>query len=104
MKKLPKGSYVWADWKKLHKQGKVVDDYYPVYTPTTYQGMLQVKPVSQAQLDRPLLPEYKEFWIDPNDLVDAPAEPVTTPQPPTATISDEQAAQAIVTVLKYIKQ
>ncbi len=98
MKKLPKGSYVWADRRKVHKQGKVINDYPPKFKGEPYQGMQEIFPVPQSALDRPLLKDYPDFWVDPNDLVEAEALPAPVP----SGITDAQAGQAFVALVRWL--
>jgi hypothetical protein len=101
---LPAGKYVYGDWKKLHEQGKVKNNYYPTLLNEKYQGMQKIKPVPEVVLDRDLNENYPDFWIDPKDLVsDADTVP-TPPTTPTGTISDKIAGEAFVIVMKWIAQ
>ena len=99
MKKLPKGSYVWADRRKVHKQGKVLEDYLPKFKGELYQGMQPIMPVPQSALDRPLLNDYPDFWVDPNDLVEVD---IFVPIPTPSGITDEQAGQAFVALVRWL--
>ena len=100
MKILKAGGYIWADRSKLHKQGKVIADYAIYPLKTNYLPMAPIQDVPQAALDRPLnLDSYPNFWVDMDDCVDNQSNPV-----PTGTISDEMAAQAILTLIKFWKQ
>jgi hypothetical protein len=103
MKTLTQGKYVWGEWKKLFKQGKLVStiEIVPI---KEYQGMYRINPPSIDVLPRnPNSENYPEFWVDKLDVV----EYVPTPPPPVPTpneISDYDVSLAIVTLLKWLKQ
>lgn len=97
---LPAGKYVWGDRRKVHKQGKLVKDVVPIFL-ETYQGMSKIRPLAPEVFGKTeVQPDYPDYWIDPNDLVEQ--EP--TPPTPVGTVSDEELANALVVVIKYIKQ
>lgn len=93
MKYLPQGKYVWADWKRLHEQGKVVRNIFPVIT-ETYQGMMKIKPLPETDFDRKFQEGYDEFWINPADLVDDAIQ--------QSTITDAMAGVYFVAIMKWI--
>lgn len=98
MKFIPKDTRIWADNKMLHKQGRATDDIplYPSFIEKEYDTWIRVR-LTQRDIDKPLENIYPDFWVEKSLLVE------WGELEPTPAISDEQAAEAIVTLLKYIK-
>ena len=99
-------TYVYADNKGSHKQGKA-------YPPR----VLKVKNVWQTSwyeiedpgaLDRPIdRGKYPAFWVRQAEVGHIAPQPEPDPEPepiPGWGVSDEQAANAIVILLKWLKQ
>ena len=110
MKVLPIGTRIWADNKMLHKQGRATYDVvlFPSIIITEYADWMSVR-LTQKEVDQPLQDIYPDFWVEKNLLKDwVNPEPIPEPDPvPTplpSGISDEQAAAAFVTFLKWCKQ
>ena len=103
MKFIPQGTRIWADNKMLHKQGRAADDIplYPGLIEKEYDTWMRVK-LTQKDIDKPLEEIYPDFWVEKSLLVEWEDQIPT--QPPAGTISDEQAAQAVVTLLKYCRR
>ena len=101
MKILKAGGYVWADRGKVHKQGKVIRDYAIFPLKTNYVPMAPISPVKQTDLDRQLVDDYPDFWVDLRDCVESEV-PVPVPTPTPSGITDAQAGQAFVLLVKWL--
>ncbi len=99
MKYLPKGKYVYGDWKKIHEQGKVMRNIFPVIT-ETYQGMHKIRPLPESDFDRKLEENYPDFWVYPAEMVDMSNE--TLPPTTSSAISDAQAGNYFVQLVLWI--
>jgi len=93
------GTIIWSDNNKTHKAGRV-----PIHTMLI---VLSVK--AQAgwySIKRPLRlslepnPKYPDYWVRIEDTVTSFEE---EPPPPLVGVTDEDAAQAILTLLKWLK-
>jgi len=99
-------AYVWATNKADHKQTKA----YP------HHGLRVISIWQNAwyEIEEPPVLDGRtlsgnNFWVRQSDVSLNPPEdiqdPLPTPDPiPTYGVSDEQAANAIVTILKYLRQ
>jgi hypothetical protein len=69
--------------------------YYPWY---------QIRPISQEFMTIKVDPNYPDWFVHSDDCL--PGVPGVPPVPPVPTtgITDEQAAQALVTIIKFMKQ
>ena len=102
MKILKAGGYVWADRGKVHKQGKVIADYAIYPLKTNYVPMAPIAPVKQIDLDRQLdLENYPNFWVDLRDCVEVDVQ-VPTPTPTPSGLTDAQAGQAFVVLVRWL--
>ena len=68
----------------------------------------QIRPISQEYMSIKIDKNYPDWFVNAEDCATGapgvpPVPPVPTPEP-AGTITDEQAAQALVTVIKFMKQ
>jgi hypothetical protein len=64
--------------------------------------MVPIKPVSQLDIDRQLdLKLYPDFWVDLRDCVEV-TDPTPTPTPTPSGITDAQAGQAFVALVRWL--
>ena len=102
------GTIIWSSVRANHKQGRVsanralavIDDSGKYY---------ELDPVINGSLDRDVdITRYPNFYVARADVAfqpyveEPPVDP--PPSPPFGLVSDEQAAVAIVTLLKWLKQ
>jgi len=65
----------------------------------------QIKPISQEYMSIKIDKNYPDWFVNAEDCATGvPGVPPVVVPPVTTGITDEQAAQALVTVLKYMKQ
>lgn len=100
---LPKGGYVWADRKKLHKQGKVIANYRLTVMSDKYFPMLDIKPVARLDIDRDLSNDYPDFLVDVNDCI-AVGETIPIPAPaPSPAPADMDVITALRILIGFVK-
>ena len=99
------GTYIWSDNNGSHKAGKV-----PLHEPLFTHGE---KPSGWYAINRPdnlslpVQPGYPDYWVKVGDTVLHPGDdpdPTPDPTPDSGSVSDADAADAIVRLIRYFKQ
>ena len=105
---IKEGTTIWSDNNGDHKAGRV-----PLHQPLLVLEKKNEKWYSIARpgnLSLPTQPNYPDYWVKKSDtlLVKPAPEPEPEPDPedppaPQGDVSDMEAAQAIVTLLKWMR-
>ena len=102
------GTIIWSSGDKLHKQGRV-----PLHEPLTVlreyaQNWFIIERPTNISLDPN--PSYPDYWVYSTEILETlpvtpdpdPEDPQPDPDPEQ--VSDEEFAQALVTMLKWMRQ
>ncbi len=94
-------AYVYGDNNGTHKQGKVYPEQ-PMSVEADKGKWLSIEPL---ELDRPIDPNYPDFWIKSADTVAGhDGEPTEDPLDDLVVTPEETSvAMAIITIIKWLK-
>lgn len=99
-------AYVWGDNNGTHKQGKAYP-WQPLVVLKENKDWVKIEPL---ELDRKVdRSEYPDFWVRKVDVSTAiQTPPPAAPPPPSSplpapTVGEQEVAQAIITILKWIR-
>jgi hypothetical protein len=97
------GTVIYSDNKRTHKAGRV-----PLHEPlTVIKQYLEnwFKIDRPANISLPEDPNYPNYWVHREQIIETIPDPQDPPpEPDPENISDFEAAAAIVTLIKYLKQ
>lgn len=106
------GAVIWSDPNKVHKAGRV-----PLHEPLTviqemHQNWFVIERPENISLDPN--PTYPDYWVYRTEIIEGlpVPDPIPTPdptpdplpEPDLESVSDEEAAGAILTLIKYYRQ
>ena len=94
------GVIIWSSVRANHKQGRVAAGC-PLVVIDSPAGWHEIE---EPELDREVKPEYPNFYVSKEDVVDEWESPVEPPEEPSEDVDDTMAAIAILTLIKYFKQ
>lgn len=101
------GTVIWSDNDGTHKAGRVpLHESLVVLSESNISWYAIARPVN---ISLPVQPAYPDYWVKRGDvLTELPADgPEPSPEPeeePVGSVTDEQAAAAIVTLLRWLKR
>ena len=103
---IKEGTVIWSDNDGIHKAGRV-----PLHEPLSVTSSSNMKWYAinrPANLSLEANRDYPDYWVKRSDVISA--IPVVIPEDPSEPVrpffgpTDEAAAVAIVTILKWLKQ